>query len=137
VEIYYPLDNEKVQNNFNMYGYAGGTDPAVKVTVKINGGDKVEADVDPVSGFYTIPLTVEHLVEGNNTVVVYSDFGGYGTIQSRAQTLVYAPNGPWVTIDSFKFGDFAYERPYVSGRYGYNLSAEDQELLAAKKPTRK
>jgi hypothetical protein len=132
VEIYYPLDNEKVQNNFNMYGYAGGTDPAVKVTVKINGGDKVEADVDPVSGFYTIPLTVEHLTEGNNTVVVYSDFGGYGTIQSRAQTLVYAPNGPWVTIDSFKFGDFAYERPYVSGRYGYNLSAEDQELLAAK-----
>ncbi|MDR2941870.1 MAG: hypothetical protein LBV17_04685 [Treponema sp.] len=132
VEIYYPLDNEHVQGNFKLYGYAGGTDAAGKVTVKVNNIDKASAEVDPVSGFYTILLSTDELVEGNNTVVVYSDFGGYGTVQSRAQNLVYAPYGPWVTIDSFKFGEFAYERPYVTGRYGYTLSAEDQELLAAK-----
>jgi len=132
VEIYYPLDNEKVQGSFNLYGYAGGTDIAGKVTVKVNSSDKVTADVDPVSGFYTIPLSVDELVPGNNTIVVYSNFNGYGSVQSRAQNLVYAPNGPWVTIDSFKFGDFAYDRPYLSGRYGYKLSDEDQEMLAAK-----
>ncbi|MDR0302520.1 MAG: hypothetical protein LBI04_09455 [Treponema sp.] len=132
VEVYYPLDNEIVQNNLSLYGYAGGTDPAGTVTVKINGTDTITVDVDPVSGFYTIPLTAEQLVEGNNTVIVYSDFGGYGTVQSRAQNLIYAPFGPWVTIDSFKFGDFAYDRPYLSGRYGYALSLEDEELLAAK-----
>jgi len=132
VEIYYPLDNEHVQGNLNLYGYAGGTDIAGTVTVKVNNSDKVTADVDPVSGFYTIPLSVDQLLPGNNTVVVYSNFNGYGTVQSRAQTLIYAPDGPWVTIDSFKFGDFAYDRPYLSGRYGYNLSPEDQELLAAK-----
>jgi hypothetical protein len=132
VEIYYPLDNEHVQGSFKLYGYAGGTDIAGKVTVKVNNSDRTTADVDPVSGFYTIQLSSDELVEGNNTVVVYSDFGGYGTVQSRAQNLIYAPYGPWVTIDSFKFGEFAYERPYVSGRYGYTLSAEDVELLAAK-----
>jgi hypothetical protein len=132
VEIYYPLENENIQNNFRLYGYAGGTDNAGTVTVKINGSDRLTADVDPVSGYYTVILSPEELVHGNNTVVVYSDFGGYGTVQSRAQNLIYAPYGPWVTIDSFKFGQFAYDRPYISGRYGYTLSDEEKELLAAK-----
>jgi hypothetical protein len=132
VEVYYPLENEKVQGSFKLYGYAGGTDPAGTVTVKINGSDRVTAEVDPVSGYYTIVLSSEELVEGNNTVVVYSDFGGYGTVQSRSQNIIYAPFGPWVTIDSFKFGQFAYDRPYLSGRYGYKLNAEEEELLAAK-----
>jgi hypothetical protein len=53
-------------------------------------------------------------------------------VQSRPHSLTYTEAGPWVTIDSFNFGQFAYKRPYLFGRHGYQLSQEDIDLLADK-----
>ncbi len=129
VNILYPLDNENVGGVFNLYGWAGGTDKAGTVTIKINGIDAAVSEVDD-SGFYRFTLNSEFLTPGTNTVLVHSDFGGGRLIESRPQNINFMPYGPWVTIDSFNFGDFAFERPYLYGRVGFNLSEEDQALLA-------
>jgi len=141
VEIYYPLDNENVQGEFNLYGYAGGTDNPGTVTLRINGVDRVTNDVDD-SGYFRFSIGPPDpdseddpnplLNNGLNTIAVHSNFGGNQTTISRTQNVVYKADGPWITIDSFNFGDFAYDRPYLTGRYGYTLSDEDKELLAAR-----
>lgn len=57
------------------------------------------------------------------------------TIESREQTFVYAPNGPWITLDNanFTYGDFAQDRPLLAGNAGYILTAEEKAELKEKK----
>jgi len=131
IEILYPLDNEETSGEFNLYGYAGGSSPAGTVTIKINGADSQTAPVDD-AGYYAFKLNSEYLTPGNNAITVTSNFGGPTIVSSRAYNIVYRDGGPWVTIDSFKFAEFSYDRAYLSGRTGYVLSEDDVQLLADK-----
>lgn len=56
-------------------------------------------------------------------------------IESREQTFIYAPNGPWVTLDNadFTYGDFAQNRPLLSGNAGYILTEEEKTELKDRK----
>ena len=128
IEIMYPLENETVSGRFNLYGKTDGADKAESVTIRINGSDVTMAEVDD-TGFYRFTLDGEMLRDGDNTIAVYSNFGTSRTVTSRNYTIKYKSDGPWVTIDSFNFADFAYNRPYLSGRSGYYLSEEDKGLL--------
>ncbi|GBU28459.1 hypothetical protein R84B8_02018 [Treponema sp. R8-4-B8] len=132
IEILYPLENEETSGEFNLYGFAGGANPAGTVTLRVNGMDLDTAHVDD-SGYFVFKMNGEKLSTGANAITVNSNFGGPTLVSSRSYNLVYRDGGPWVTIDSFKFAEFAYERPYLYGRTGYVLSEEDKELLADKK----
>jgi hypothetical protein len=129
IEILYPLENEETSGEFNLYGYAGGANPAGTVTIRIKGSDSESVEVDD-SGYFAFKLNSEMLDVGVNDIVVTSNFGGPTLISSKTHNLVYREGGPWVTIDSFKFAEFSYDRAYLFGRTGYVLSEEDQELLA-------
>ncbi|MCL2184636.1 MAG: Ig-like domain-containing protein [Treponema sp.] len=130
IEILYPLNNETVSGSFYLYGHAGGADKAETVTLRINGTDSKTEKVDD-TGYFRFSLESEDFIGGNNDIRIHSDFGGQTVVLSRENyKLIYEQGGPWVTIDSFNFGNFAYDRPYVYGRTGYSLSDEDKELLA-------
>jgi hypothetical protein len=129
IEILYPLENEETSGEFNLYGYAGGTSPAGTVTIKINGSDLQTAPVDD-AGYFVFNLSGEYLNTGNNAITVTSNFGGPTLVSTRPYNIVYREGGPWVTIDSFKYAEFSYDRAYLSGRAGYVLSEEDQDILA-------
>jgi hypothetical protein len=100
--------------------------------MKINGSDAGTVPVDD-SGYFIFKMNSENLNFGTNVITVGSTFGGSALVSSRAYNVVYNDGGPWVTIDSFKFAGFAYERPYLYGRTGYALSGDDKALLADKK----
>ena len=129
VKILYPLDNENISGEFNMYGITGGPDKAGSVTININGMDAITSEVDS-DGYFKFNLERGRFASGKNTITVRSSFGGETSVSSVEHNIFYKNDGPWVTIDSFTFGQFAYERPYLFGRTGYNLSEEDQNLLA-------
>jgi hypothetical protein len=131
IEILYPLENEETSGEFNLYGFAGGANPAGTVTMRINGADGDTVPVD-VSGYFVFKLDAEKLTAGANAISVDSNFGGGTLVSSRAYNINYRDSGPWVTIDSFTFAQFAYERPYLYGRTGYVLSEEDRALLEDK-----
>ena len=129
IEILYPLENEETSGEFNLYGYAGGSSPAGSVTIKINGSDSQTAPVDD-AGFFAFNLTGEYLNPGNNAITITSNFGGPTLVSSRPYNITYREGGPWVAIDSFKYAEFSYDRAYLSGRAGYVLTDEDQQILA-------
>ena len=131
IEVLYPLENEEVSGNFNLYGITKGANKAENVTIRINGRDITTNDVDD-TGYFCFSLDKESLTNGINSIIVHSNFGTSQNVQSRVYAVKYTDYGPWVTIDSFNFGDFAYNRPYVFGRTGYILSDEDKAVLADK-----
>ncbi|MDR2542554.1 MAG: hypothetical protein LBC80_03785 [Treponema sp.] len=135
IEILYPLENEEVSGKFNLYGFTGGTEKAETVTIRINGRDHVTEDVDD-TGYFRFSLDSEFLIDGNNNIVIHSNFAGNERTESRIYNIVYRPYGPWVTIDSFNFGDFAYNRPFLYGRTGYTLNEEERELLSSRSTDR-
>jgi hypothetical protein len=132
VEVLYPLHNENVQGVFNLYGFTGGVDSAGSVTLNINGVDREDAVVQD-SGYYRFSLNQDYVNDGFNTIIVYSSFGGGNRISSPERMISYRHDGPWVTIDNFEMGDFAFERPYLEGRSGYVLNEEDELILNDKK----
>jgi hypothetical protein len=129
IEILYPLENEEVSGEFNLYGFAGGADKAENVILRVGGRDVATVDVDD-TGFFRFALNNETFVTGNNSITVHSNFGTTANVTSRPYNIKYNTYGPWVTIDSFTFGDFAYDRPFIYGRTGYVLSEEDINLLS-------
>ncbi|MCL2320290.1 MAG: Ig-like domain-containing protein, partial [Treponema sp.] len=132
VDNLYPLNGEHVQGYFNLYGYVGGIDTASQVTLMVNGLDvKTEAVTD--AGYYCFALGPNDLHEGTNKIVVRGDFTGNQMVQSAPRTIEYKASGPWVTVDTMSMGDFAFHRPWLFGRAGYELSADDQAVLADKK----
>jgi hypothetical protein len=132
VDCLYPLEGEHVQGAFNLYGYTGGIDSAGSVTISINGQDGETVPVTE-AGFFRFALDGTQLAEGKNTIRVRSDFGGTGVVRSGERIIEYRKAGPWVSIDSLTMGDFAYGRPWLAGRAAYDLTEEDQAVLADRK----
>jgi hypothetical protein len=133
VDNLYPLNGEHVQGMFNLYGYTGGVDKAAYVTLSVNDIDAETVEVTE-AGYYRFALSGENLREGLNSLMVRSsDFDGEELVGSSVRSLYYKPGGAWVTIDSLNIGDFAYDRPWLTGRSGYALSPAEEEILADKK----
>lgn len=131
-DILYPLDGEYAQGSFNLYGITGGTDAAKTVTLRQEGRVLSVCNVSD-DGYFRFALDNELLNDGLNKLTVLSNFGGSEEVISPEHSIYYRNDGAWVTIDSLDLGDFAYERPWLSGRAGYCLSGSDIEILEDRK----
>ena len=131
-DILYPLNGEYVQGYFNLYGIVGGIDKASSVTLLINGVSRRTESVTE-AGYFRFDISQEDLNTGANEFVVRSDFGGRETVESVVCRVNYQPYGAWVTVDTLSLGDFVYERPWLMGRAGYELTLEDHGILEDKK----
>lgn len=131
VECLYPLDGEAVQGRFNLYGYLGGADKASTASLLLN-GVTIETTEVSTTGYFRFALDESKLSEGRQVFTVTSDFDGSSRVTSEARTVYYKPSGPWISVDSLAMGDYAFERPWLSGRAGYLLSEDDKALLADK-----
>lgn len=132
IECLSPLYGERVSGAFNLSGIVRGNDLASTVTVRINGTDAKTVPVNS-AGYFSVALNENDLTEGANRLVVHSNFNGRAETAAPELLLEYTAAGPWLTVDSLIMGDFAYERPWLSGRAGYALSAGDQALLEDRK----
>jgi len=128
IECLYPLDGEFVNGTFNLYGYLGGTDTASSVSLVLNNEAVATVPVTQ-AGYFRFSLDETVIPEGTNSFTVRSDFGGKEMVTSVPRTINYSASGPWVTVDSLTMGDFAFQRPWLTGRAGYNLTASEQAIL--------
>lgn len=132
VDVLYPLNGEYVQGEFNFYGYLGGTDTASFVTLYLEDTPLDTAEVTE-TGFFCFRLKGDKLKDGENILSVMSDFDGKEVVFSSRRNIQYNAVGAWITIDSFTMGDFAFERPWLSGRAGYALNEIDLQSMEDKK----
>ena len=132
VKVLFPLNGQYMQGYFNIYGSVGGIDTATEVTLMVNDFPAYTEEVSE-AGYYRFALGPADLRPGRNRLQVRSNFGGRENVVSDERIIEYRANGPWVTIDTMNMGDFAYSRPWLMGRAGYELTEEEQTILADKK----
>lgn len=129
IDILYPLTGETVQGMFNLYGQVQSEYPMETVILFINEQNTATAEVTD-SGYFMFTLSPEDLLEGTHKIQIRGIVEGTKIITSEDHYIHYTPNGPWVTIDNFIMGDFAFDRPFLEGSSGYAFTEE--EMLALK-----
>lgn len=129
VDIYYPLNGERKQGAFTIFGAVRSETKVTKLTLLIDG--KETATTEPnVTNYYKFPIDASELEEGVHRYAVRASLENGTSISSMEQTFDYMEYGPWVRIENFDYGDFAYERPVIKGTAGYSIS--EYEIKAAK-----
>lgn len=132
VNTYYPMNGESKQGDFNIYGEVIADKPVVGVSLYIDDQYVMDAELTKTH-FYKFALNSEILEEGKHTYHVEAILEDETSIKGRTQTVIYKPIGPYVTVDNFTYGDFAYDRPFLRGHAGYTVSDEDMTLIKDRK----
>ncbi len=127
VNILYPLNGEHKQGEFNIYGNAVADKPVESLALYIDNKLVSETTLTP-SDYFKFNVTTEMIESGVHTYRVDAKVEGGSIISSRSQTVDYNSAGPWIKIDNFTYGDFAIDRPYVSGTTGYALDGDETEI---------
>lgn len=129
VDIYYPLNGERKQGAFTIFGAVRSESKVTQLTLLVDG--KELATTEPnVTNYYKFPINAGALEEGMHRYAVRASLENGTAINSMEQTFDYLEYGPWVRIENFDYGDFAYERPVIKGTAGYSIS--EYEIEAAK-----
>ncbi len=135
IEFLYPLNGEQVQGMFNIYGRVVSEDQVESLGLVINGENAGITTLLP-SGYFKFTVTPEMLGGGTHQITIRALLSGDKIITSEPHTVLYKPNGPWITIDSFAMGDFAIDRPWLMGTTGYSFTEEEVLALRAKDTNR-
>ena len=128
VDLLYPLNGEFVQGVFNIYGTAVSETDIQSLTLFVDGKNVAQTELTE-SGFFKYTLDQTMIEEGQHNIRVEAYLLDNTKIVSNTQYLNYGAVGPWVTIDNFTYGDFAFERPYIIGNAGY--SYDEDEVVRA------
>lgn len=135
VNTYYPMNGEEKQGEFNIYGEVIADKPVNTVSLYIDDQFMTETKLTK-TGFYKFAVDKELMEEGDHTYYIEASLEDNTLIRGRTQTIKYRTAGPYVTVDNFTYGDFAYDRPFLRGHAGYGLSDEEIETLSDKKATK-
>lgn len=135
IEFLYPLNGEKVQGMFNMYGRVISEDPINNLLLYIDDVNVDATELTP-SGYFKFTVSPEMIADGTHKVNVRALGAEDKIILSEDHSFIYTANGPWVTIDNFAMGDFAIERPWLMGTTGYSFTEEEVIALKAKDTTK-
>ena len=128
VDLLYPLNGEFVQGVFNIYGTAVSESDIKSLSLFVDGSNAQQTELTE-SGYFKFTLDQTMIEEGQHNIRVEAYLADNTKIVSNTQYLNYGAVGPWVTIDSFTYGSFAFERPYVIGNSGY--SYDEDEVIRA------
>lgn len=135
VDLLYPLNGEEVRGTFNIYGTASSLEEAI-TEIKLYVDGKLLEDYPTTtvteSGYFKFQLKPEHLEDGRHTYKAVATTESGKSISSAEQYIEYSSTGPWVTLDTFTYGDFAVNRPMLKGNAGYTVSKEDIDALKSK-----
>jgi len=131
IEFLYPLNGEKAQGMFNLYGRVVSEDPAASLVLYIDGTNVAVTELT-AAGFFKFTVTPEMIADGEHQLTVSAMVSNDKVIKSEPHSIIYKSDGPWVTIDNLIMGDFAIDRPWLMGTAGYSFSEEDAIALRSK-----
>ncbi len=131
IEFLYPLNGEKAQGVFNIYGHVVSEDPIKSLMLYIDDKDAGTTELSP-SGYFKFSVGPDKIADGTHKLSVRALVAGDKVITSEDHSIIYTADGPWVTVDNLAMGDFAIDRPWLMGTTGYSLTEEDLIALKSK-----
>jgi hypothetical protein len=131
IEFLYPLNGEKAQGTFNIYGRVFSEDPVNNLILFVDGVDTATTALSS-TGYFKFAVTPGMIADGTHTISVRAMIAADKTISSEPHTVLYKNDGAWVSIDNLAMGDFAIERPWLAGNAGYAPTPEESAALEVK-----
>ena len=131
IEFLYPLNGEKAQGVFNLYGRVVSEDTVKSLILYVDGKDVGTSELSS-SGYFKFTVTPEMIADGTHQLSVRALVSSDKIISSEEHSVIYKSDGPWVTVDNFAMGDFAIDRPWFLGSAGYSLTEDEVIALKAK-----
>ncbi len=131
VNLLYPMTGDTLHGNFNIYGQVESDFDINYVSLVMDGAEIAMSDVSDTD-YVKFAITPELLADGEHVYYLRTTLDNGVVVKSAEQTVTYVAAGPWVSIDSIAMGDYAINRPYMSGSAGYMLSAEEKIALESK-----
>jgi hypothetical protein len=134
IDFLYPLNGEKAQGVFNIYGKVTSEDPVSTLMLYIDDANAAATELSP-TGYFKFTVSPDMIADGTHKLSVRALVTGDKIIMSEDHSVLYRADGPWITIDNLAMGEFAIERPWLNGTAGYSLTEEDLVALKAKTTT--
>lgn len=131
IDFLYPLNGEKAQGTFNIYGRVYSEDPVNGLALFVDDAQAATSELSS-TGYFKFTVTAGMIADGTHKLTVRAMLGGDRTISSESHSVLYKNDGAWVSIDNLAMGDFAIERPWLSGGAGYAPTAEETAALGSK-----
>lgn len=135
LNLLYPFDGEHISGNFSIYGNAETEEQISNLSLLMDGKELTSTSITE-TGHYVFMLTPEQVSDGLHTYKVRTTLNDGAVIYSAEQSFTYTSSGPWVAVTGFVMGDFAIDRPFISGEAGYILTDAEIEALNSKETSK-
>jgi hypothetical protein len=119
-EILYPVMGETASGYFTLSGRVHAQSLPEKVALYVDKKLYGSLAVNKY-GYFSVDIGPDELSDGVHEFVAESVSLDGKSLRSLTHTLIYARQGPWIRVDTFKPGDFLTERPFVEGKAGFYL----------------
>jgi len=126
VAIFSPARGETVSGRMKVQGIAETLVPAARAALYIDGFPFTQLKLNP-QGYFEVALDQEDIRDGSHQLAVEVELEDETLIRTEERTVTYRRHGPWVSISNFSAGDFAAERPWITGTSGYNYSVPEMD----------
>jgi hypothetical protein len=130
-KLLYPLPGSTSQGPFYIEGRVEGDAIPPSVTIMRNGNAFAVAQTDE-QGYFRHPVEAGDIPDGQHRFSAVIDASGQERRASAETVVEYRSTGPWIRIESIRTGQYASQRPWVSGSLGYIL----EDLPEDEQPTR-
>jgi hypothetical protein len=132
LDLMFPLKGETVSGEFTVQGAARSEHKVESAEVFIDGKSVGSCPVN-LDGFFSLPIKSEDLSDGTHDVSARFTAESGDVVTSVPITILYKQNGPWISIDTFHYGEYLPSRPYLKGKAGWRddtLSEMDKKTQA-------
>ncbi len=138
IDLMFPLKGETISGEFSIHGTVRTEKATPGATLYLDGKELSSVEIDE-NGFFSYAVNPAELEEGDHVLSarIISEAGE--TISAPSVPITYKRNGPWISIDTFQYGRYLPNRPYMRGRVGWyddSLDAQDKKTKARLKGER-
>ncbi|WP_144083023.1 Ig-like domain-containing protein [Salinispira pacifica] len=122
--LLHPFDGSRVSGHFTLEGRAYAVDGEIpsQVVLTMDGSSFDVLKTDD-NGYFSRSFEPGEIADGSHLFRILPDTASSADSENGGliprSRIDYRAEGPWVSIDSMGTGDFASQRPWISGRTGY------------------
>jgi hypothetical protein len=131
VMVFSPADGEILSGEIIIQGKIESLIKPVKAALYIDGFPSTQLEINE-SGYYHARLSQDNIDDGIHQLTVEVELEDGTIIKTEERELSYSKLGPWISIDNFIVGEFASNRPWIKGNFGYNYQTPEMDEKSLK-----
>ncbi len=129
--LYSPAEGEIISGSLIIQGKIESLNKPTKAALYIDGFPATQIDIKD-SGYFHAKLDQEKIEDGVHNLTLEVELADGNILKMDEREITFSKLGPWISIDNFSAGDFASNRPWITGTAGYNYEIPQLDEKALK-----